>query len=105
MAEDVVGPGVPVTVASDQPAERSTEPQWVGSAVWRGIWQAIAAVLLTLAALWFLRQATSLVQYLILAALLSVALEPGVYYLHDHRGWRRGSATGLSWWRSSGSSC
>ena len=28
-------------------------PAWVGTAVWRGIWQLIAAVLLTAAALWF----------------------------------------------------
>jgi hypothetical protein len=28
-------------------------PAWMGTAVWRGIWQLIAAVLITAAALWF----------------------------------------------------
>jgi hypothetical protein len=30
----------------------ATVPAWVGTAVWRGIWQLIAAVLITAAALW-----------------------------------------------------
>jgi predicted PurR-regulated permease PerM len=70
-------------------------PAWVGTAVWRGIWQLIAAVLLTAAGLWFAGQASDLLRYLILAQLLAFALEPAVYWLHQRRGWRRGSATGL----------
>ena len=70
-------------------------PAWVGTAVWRGIWQLIAAVLLTAAGLWFAGQASDLLRYLILAQLLAFALEPAVYWLHTKRGWRRGSATGL----------
>ena len=59
------------------------------------IWYAIGAVLLTLAALWFLDQQRTLINYLILAVLLALALEPAVTWLHEKRGWRRGSATGL----------
>jgi predicted PurR-regulated permease PerM len=70
-------------------------PEWVGRAVWRGIWQLIAAVLLTVAALWFAGRASDLIGYLILAQLLAFALEPAVMWLHQRRGWRRGSATGL----------
>ena len=70
-------------------------PDWVGTAVWRGIWQLIAAVLITAAALWFAGRASDLIGYLILAQLLAFALEPAVYWLHQRRGWRRGSATGL----------
>ena len=70
-------------------------PAWVGTAVWRGIWQLIAAVLITAAALWFAGRASDLIRYLILAQLLAFALEPAVYSLHQRRGWRRGSATGL----------
>jgi predicted PurR-regulated permease PerM len=77
------------------PERPSAEPSWVRRTVWRGIWQAIAAVLLTAAVLWSLRRASALVRYLILAQLLSFALEPGVMWLHHKRGWRRGSATGL----------
>ena len=70
-------------------------PAWVGKAVWRGIWQLIAAVLITATALWFARQTSDLLRYLILAQLLAFALEPAVSWLHQRRGWRRGSATGL----------
>jgi predicted PurR-regulated permease PerM len=70
-------------------------PAWVGTAVWRGIWQLIAAVLLTAAALWFAGRASDLIGYLILAQLLAFALEPAVSWLHTNRGWRRGSATGV----------
>ena len=70
-------------------------PGWVGRAVWRGIWQLIAAVLITAAALWFAGRASDLIGYLILAQLLAFALEPAVLWLHQRRGWRRGSATGL----------
>ena len=70
-------------------------PAWVGTAVWRGICQLIAAVLLTAAALWFAGRASDLLRYLILAQLLAFALEPAVAWLHTKRGWRRGSATGL----------
>jgi predicted PurR-regulated permease PerM len=56
---------------------------------------AILAVLVTLAALWFLGTQRSLINYLVMSALLALALEPGVIWLHERRGWRRGSATGL----------
>src|SRR5262245_44497632 len=93
MSGDVVDSATTAT-GTDQP--RATEvPAWVGRAVWRGIWQLIAAVLITGAALWLARQASALIRYLILAQLLSFGLEPAVTWLHDKRGWRRGRATGL----------
>jgi predicted PurR-regulated permease PerM len=70
-------------------------PSWVGKAVWRGIWQLIAVVLATAAALWLAGRASDLIRYLVLAQLLAFALEPAVTWLHERRGWRRGSATGL----------
>jgi predicted PurR-regulated permease PerM len=81
--------------AEPERASAAAEPSWLGRAVWRGSWQAIAAVLLTAAVLWSLRRASALVCYLVLAQLLAFALEPGVMWLHQKRGWRRGSATGL----------
>ena len=84
----------PSPAAVPDPAPAAV-PAWVGQAVWRGIWQLIAAVLLTAAALWFAGRASDLIRYLILAQLLAFALEPAVYWLHQRRGWRRGSATGL----------
>jgi predicted PurR-regulated permease PerM len=61
----------------------------------QGVRYAIFAVLLTLATFWFLGKESNLVGYLILAELLALALEPGVIWLHEKHGWRRGSATGL----------
>ena len=61
----------------------------------QGIRYAIFAVLITLAVLWFLGTQRNLIGYLVLAELLALALEPGVIWLHEKRGWRRGSATGL----------
>jgi predicted PurR-regulated permease PerM len=84
----------PAQAAAD-PGGAGGPPEWVARAVWRGIWQLIAAVLITLVALWFVRQARDLVRFLILSQLLAFALEPAVIWLHEKRGWRRGSATGL----------
>jgi predicted PurR-regulated permease PerM len=84
------GTGTTPVEAEGEGAARST-PDVVRSTVW----YAIGAVLLTLAALWFLDQQRTLINYLILSALLALALEPAVMWLHEKRGWRRGSATGL----------
>jgi predicted PurR-regulated permease PerM len=94
-AVEPAGAGPPTAEPERASAAAAAEPSWVARAVWRGIWQAIAAVLLTVAGLWSLRQASALVRYLILAQLLAFALEPAVMWLHQRRGWRRGSATGL----------
>ncbi len=94
-AVEPAGAGPPAAEPERASAAAAAEPSWVGRAVWRGIWQAIAAVLVTVAGLWSLRQASALVRYLILAQLLAFALEPAVMWLHQRRGWRRGSATGL----------
>jgi predicted PurR-regulated permease PerM len=81
--------------ASVQSASAKTPPPWVSNAIKQGITWTIGAVLLTLAALWFLGQVRELVRYLVIATLLWLALEPAVIWLHEKRGWRRGSATGL----------
>jgi predicted PurR-regulated permease PerM len=84
-----------MSVGQDQPATGSTEPPaWVGTAVRRGAWTVVGVVLLTLAALWFASQARNLIRILIVSQLLAFALEPGVIWLHEKRGWRRGSGTG-----------
>jgi predicted PurR-regulated permease PerM len=70
-------------------------PAWVRRAIWRGIWQLIAAVLVTVAGLWFAGQARSLIRFLILSQLSAFALELAVTWLHNRWGWPRGGATGL----------
>jgi predicted PurR-regulated permease PerM len=81
--------------AATQPSTGDAPPPWVPNAIKQGIAWAIGGVLLTLAALWFLGQVRELIRYLAIAALLGLALEPAVISLHEKRGWRRGSATGL----------
>jgi predicted PurR-regulated permease PerM len=70
-------------------------PEWMGRLVWRSLWQTVMVVLITLAGLRFVYLAQNLIRWLILSVLLSFALEPAVIWLHEKRGWRRGSATGL----------
>lgn len=73
----------------------SQPPAWATTAIRQNIVYAISAVLVTLAILWFLDVQRELVRYLVISALLSLSLEPAVISLHEKRGWRRGSATGL----------
>ena len=56
----------------------------------RSIWQVIGAVLLTLGGLWAMRQMRSLLWMLILSFFFSLALQPGVNWLVQKYGWRRG---------------
>jgi hypothetical protein len=65
-----------VAAGPDRSQPGASAPTWVGTAVWRGIWQLIAAVLITATALWVARQASDLLRYLILAQLLAFGLDP-----------------------------
>jgi predicted PurR-regulated permease PerM len=77
------------------PRPSSAPPPWLHQTVRSGVWTFIGAVLLVLAALWFAHQARDLIRMLILSQLLAFAVEPGVMWLHERHGWRRGAATGL----------
>jgi hypothetical protein len=65
-------------------------PAWVGTAVWRGIWQLIAAVLLTAAGLWFAGQAQAHFHTTVVstssAASSGQATQQVTQYLQDHAG-------------------
>src|SRR6185295_4839333 len=86
---EVEGAGTRPTGTGDTP------PAGPSELIRQGIRYAIGAVLVTLAALWVLGKQQNLIDYLILSALLALSLEPAVIWLHEKRGWRRGSATGL----------
>ena len=86
---EVEGAGTRPAAAGDTP------PAGPSELIRQGIRYAIGAVLLTLAALWVLGKQQNLIDYLILSSLLALSLEPAVIWLHEKRGWRRGSATGL----------
>ena len=93
-----VGP----TTNSDAPtaasAAEGTGPPIDHGLVRGGVRYAIGAVLVTLAALWFLDTQRSLVGYLIIAGLIALALEPAVIWFREKHGWRRGSRTACCWW-------
>jgi predicted PurR-regulated permease PerM len=59
------------------------------------LWQVIFAILATLAVLWALGQAQTLVGLIIVSFFFSLALQPAVSWFAKNRGWRRGAATGL----------
>lgn len=61
----------------------------------RTMWRAVGIVLLTLAGIWALNQARGLVSLLVYSMFFALALVPGVNYLHQKRGWRRGAAVGF----------
>jgi predicted PurR-regulated permease PerM len=69
----------------------SKPPPWVKPTIRWTILLIVAVVVATL----LLGVLQQVVLYLVLALFFSFALEPAVNYLHDRRGWRRGSATGL----------
>jgi len=64
----------------------------------RWIYKLLAAILASIVLLWatynVTKQLRGLLITLLISLFLSIALEPGVKYLHD-RGWKRGLATGL----------
>ena len=60
----------------------------------RSIWAVIGAVIIALLGILMIRDARSLISILIISFFFSLALEPAVSYLHNTRGWKRGSAVG-----------
>ena len=61
----------------------------------RSIWALIGAVIIALLGILMIRDARSLISMLFISFFFSLALEPAVSYLHQKRGWKRGSAVGL----------
>lgn len=61
----------------------------------RSMWRVVAVVLTTLAALWALDQARTLVGLLVVSAVFTLALALGVDHLHRRFRWRRGAAVGV----------
>ncbi len=62
---------------------------------WQTIWKAIAAILVTLLALWAAGEASNLLFMLAISFFFSLALQPAVIWLVDRYEWRRGAAVGV----------
>ncbi len=90
---DLPAGSVAVLVEGDlEPARAAkTPPPWVRPTI---VWT-IAVVVAVGVGLLLLGVLQTVVFYIVLALFFSFALEPAVNWLHDKRGWRRGSATGL----------
>ena len=85
-----------MSVEQQPPPDRSSSPPpWLARAVRSSTWTVIGAILVVLALLWFANRARNLIQMLLLSQLFAFAIEPGVTWFQEKRGWRRGSATGL----------
>ncbi|MFV2001088.1 MAG: AI-2E family transporter [Acidimicrobiia bacterium] len=59
------------------------------------VWKTIAAILITMAVLWAVGEAKSLVALIGMSFFFSLALQPAVLWLTSRYGWRRGSAVGI----------
>jgi predicted PurR-regulated permease PerM len=83
-----------VTPRGEVPPDVSgSPPPWIGREVRSGVWTLIGSVLAVLALLWFAVKARQLIRILVVSQMFGFALEPGVIWLHEKRGWRRGRAT------------
>ncbi len=61
----------------------------------KSVWKIIAAILITLLALWVIEAASHLLVMLALSFFFSLALQPAVLRLTSRYGWKRGSAVGV----------
>ena len=62
---------------------------------WQTIWKFIAAVLVTLLALWAAGEMSTLLSMLAISFFFSLALQPAVMWLVDRYDWKRGAAVGV----------
>jgi predicted PurR-regulated permease PerM len=90
-----LAPPESVATGTPEPDAPRTRPELQIEVSARSIWQAIAAVLATLALLWAASRMSTLLTLLAIAFFFSLAMEPAVRQLHTHRGWRRGAAVGV----------
>lgn len=70
-------------------------PSWLLPVIEATIFRIVAAVFVSLLIVWAVGELRHLIGIVLLAFFFSLALDPGVTWLHEHRGMRRGAATGL----------
>jgi len=62
---------------------------------WQTIWKVIAAILITLLALWAAGEMSTLLSMLAISFFFSLAMQPAVMWLVDRYEWKRGAAVGV----------
>lgn len=70
-------------------------PAWTKPLIRWSIWRFILYVLITIVLIWMAGQARSLLSMIVISLFFGLALIPGVNWLHENRGWRRGAAVGF----------
>jgi predicted PurR-regulated permease PerM len=70
-------------------------PSWVMPVIRTTIWRLIIAVIVAIVLWVLLVRARGVVSMVVIAIFFGIAMDPGVTWLHQRRGWRRGAATGL----------
>ena len=82
----------PIPPIPQRPVDQA--PPWVvpviRQTIWRIIWLGLGMAILVLSLL----QARGLISTLVIAFFFSIAMDPAVTWLHTHRGWSRGRASG-----------
>jgi predicted PurR-regulated permease PerM len=70
-------------------------PDWTKPLIRWSIWRVILYALITIVLIWMAGQARSLLSMIVISLFFGLALIPGVNWLHENRGWRRGAAVGF----------
>ncbi len=78
-----------------RPSTIGNAPDWAKPLIRWSIWRVILYVLLTIVLIWMAGQARSLLSMIVISFFFGIALIPGVNWLHENRGWKRGAAVGF----------
>ncbi len=70
-------------------------PDWAKPLIRWSIWRVILYVLITIVLVWMAGQARSLLSMVVISFFFGIALIPGVNWLHQKWGWKRGAAVGF----------
>jgi len=78
-----------------RPSTIGNAPDWAKPLIRWSIWRVILYVLITIVLIWMAGQARSLLSMVAISFFFGIALIPGVNWLHENRGWKRGAAVGF----------
>lgn len=92
--------GVPDEVIAAVQAREETKaedpkPVWADLFVWSALWKVVAVGLAVAVGLVVVFRAQTLLRLLALSVFFALAMVPGVKYMHERWGWKRGAAVGV----------
>lgn len=86
-------PGKPEPLVRTHPEAEA--PPWVMPIIRKAVWRLVLVVVGMAVLFTLLTRARGVVGMLVVALFFGIAMDPAVTWLHQRRGWKRGSATGL----------